>query len=30
MARPLGSRVILDAATGLPAPYPFHPGVSDG
>jgi hypothetical protein len=25
LARPLGDRVILDAATGSPAPYPFHP-----
>jgi len=26
LAAPLGDRVILDAATGTPAPYPFHPG----
>jgi hypothetical protein len=25
LASPLGDRVILDAATGSPAPYPFHP-----
>jgi hypothetical protein len=25
LAKPLGDRVILDAETGLPAPYPFHP-----
>jgi hypothetical protein len=26
LAKPLGDRVILDAQTGVPAPYPFHPG----
>jgi hypothetical protein len=26
LAAPLGDRVILDAATGSPAPYPFDPG----
>jgi hypothetical protein len=25
LAAPLGGRLILDAGTGLPAPYPFHP-----
>jgi hypothetical protein len=25
LAAPLGHRVILDAATGSPAPYPFSP-----
>jgi hypothetical protein len=25
LAAPLGHRLILDAGTGLPAPYPFHP-----
>ena len=25
LAAPLGGRVILDAGTGLPAPYPFRP-----
>jgi hypothetical protein len=26
LAAPLGDRVVLDAATGSPAPYPFDPG----
>jgi hypothetical protein len=25
LAAPLGNRLVLDASTGLPAPYPFHP-----